>query len=253
VATDFDRDEKDWHVRNFVAEVFNGHVSLSIDGRSGPDNWIHIIGKIDGSDAGSLSRMIAPDRRPVITGSLVTSGDFWVDTDVDFFDTLAGTINLQIKDGVLDRFTMLSRVLGFIDLKSWLTAQIPDPTVHGLPFKTISGTLKGLKGDFYTDNLRLEGPVMDLAAKGHMQFGSSQVDMEVGAFPFNTANWIVHQIPIVGDNLGESTNGLVAAYFHVHGPFKDPSVAPMPITSVTEFVKKMLGLPINIIVPHTIK
>ena len=253
LSTDFSRDATDWHVRNFSADGFKGHVSLAIDGRTGEDNWIHVIGAIAESDISSLFSMIDPAKPPSLTGKLSAKGDFWVNTDTDFFDTLAGTINLQAADGVLDRFTLLSRVLALIDLKSWLTAKILDPTVAGLPFNTISGDFKGVKGDFYTDDLRLDGPVMDIGASGDIQFGSSQVDMEVGVFPFKTANWIIHQIPIVGTNLAEGSSGLVAAYFHVHGPFKDPTVMPKPITSVTEFVKKMLGLPINIIKPNTIK
>jgi hypothetical protein len=79
------------------------------------------------------------------------------------------------------------------------------------------------------------------------------MNMEIGLVPFNTANWIVSKIPIVGENLSGGSSGLVAAYFRVRGPVRNPTVIPMPITSVKEFVIKMLGLPINIIAPNTIK
>jgi uncharacterized protein YhdP len=166
---------------------------------------------------------------------------------------LAGTVNIDARDGVLNRFKVLARILSLIDLKSWLTAQLPNPLVSGLPFKTLSGTMKGTRGDFYTDNVRLEGPLMDISSKGQVNFGDGRIDLEVGLFPFQTANWIVHHIPIVGTHLANGTKGLVAAYFRVHGPFRDPTVTPKPITSTAEFVKKMLGLPINIIAPDTIK
>ena len=39
----------------------------------------------------------------------------------------------------------------------------------------------------------------------------------------------------------------------VTGPVSDPTIMPKPITSVAEFVKKTLGMPINIISPNTIK
>jgi len=253
VGTDFTRDATDWHITNFVADVFKGRVNLAIAGHTGEDNWIHIMGTIADMESGSIFLMIDPAKRPTMIGKVHATGDLWANTDTDFFDTLAGTISLQVIDGTLDRFTLLSRLLGLVDLKSWLTAQIPDPRVSGLPFKTVSGDFKGAKGDFYTENLRLDGPVMDLAASGDVQFGSGQIDMEIGVFPFTTASWIIHQIPIVGTNLAEGSSGLVAAYFHVSGPFRNPSIFPKPITSVTEFVKKMLGLPINIIAPNTIK
>jgi len=48
------------------------------------------------------------------------------------------------------------------------------------------------------------------------------------------------------------TNDLLAAYFDVYGPMTNPRVIPKPITSVAAFLTKTLGLPINIIRPHTI-
>lgn len=212
-----------------------------------------MVGKIANMDAGSPFLLSGETKQPPITGKLFVDGDLWANTDLDFFNTLGGTVALEAHDGTLNRFTLLTRILSLIDLKSWLTANFPDPRVAGLPFKQLSANLKGTGGDFYTDNLRLDGPAMNISAKGNVRFGDGQIDMELGLFPFNTANWIVHHIPIVGANLANGSKGLVAAYFHVHGSFRNPAVTPKPITSVTEFVKKMLGLPINIIAPNTIK
>ncbi len=253
VATDFSRDNTTWQVYNFAARVFAGALHLRIAGRTGPDNWIHMVGKIANMDAGSPFLLSGETKQPPITGKLFVDGDLWANTDLDFFNTLGGTVALEAHDGTLNRFTLLTRILSLIDLKSWLTANFPDPRVAGLPFKQLSANLKGTGGDFYTDNLRLDGPAMNISAKGNVRFGDGQIDMELGLFPFNTANWIVHHIPIVGANLANGSKGLVAAYFHVHGSFRNPAVTPKPITSVTEFVKKMLGLPINIIAPNTIK
>jgi len=61
------------------------------------------------------------------------------------------------------------------------------------------------------------------------------------------------KIPIIGERIGAGTGKLVAAYFQVRGPVSDPWILPKPITSVAEFVKKTLGMPINIIRPNTIK
>ncbi|HLW70273.1 MAG TPA: AsmA-like C-terminal domain-containing protein [Candidatus Binataceae bacterium] len=251
VATDFTKAGNDWHVSNFTATVLKGDVHLDIAGRS-RDDWIRIIGTIAGMDARLLSTLAAPGPRPILIGTLAANGDIWAHTDVDFFDSLGGTLSVRVTDGLVNRFKLLTRILGLIDLKSWLTAQV-DPLVTGVPFKALTADFLGAGGDFKTKNLLLDGPVVDITAHGDVQFGRERVNMEVGVFPFNTANWIVHQIPIVGGNLAGGTKGLVAAYFAVYGPLKDPTVLPKPVTSVAEFVKKMLGLPINIIVPNTIK
>jgi hypothetical protein len=60
-------------------------------------------------------------------------------------------------------------------------------------------------------------------------------------------------IPIIGTNMADSAGTVVAAYVHAYGPISDPSVTPMPITSVAEIIKKMLFLPINVIKPNTVQ
>jgi len=192
-------------------------------------------------------------KRSPLTGKLNATADLWANTDVNFFSTLAGDMKMKIADGSLDRFTLLTRILSFIDLKNWLTANFPDPRVSGIPFKTLTADFKGRSGDFYTNNLRLDGPVMDITANGNVELADGRMNMEVGLIPFNTANWIVEHIPLIGNNLARGSNGLVAAYFRVRGPIRNPSIMPKPITSVAEFVIRALSLPINIIKPNTVK
>jgi len=252
VSTDFMHNDTDWAVQNFTARAFEGRADLNITGRA-RDDWIHINGRLLGLNTASLFTLSGKIKHSPILGRLYATGDLWANTDVDFFNTLAGSAAVNVVDGTLDKFTLLTRVLGLLDLKNWITAQIPDPRAVGIPFKNLSATFKGQRGDFYTDDLRVEGPVMDITARGDIQFGDSTMDMELSLIPFNTANWIVKQIPIIGNNLASGSQGLVAAYFHVSGPVSDPKVMPKPITSVAEFVIKTLSLPINILAPHTIK
>ena len=155
----------------------------------------------------------------------------------------------------LDRWlpSKLSRLLELIDLRSWITAQVPDPRVSGLQFRTLTADFKGSDGIFYTDDLLLDGPVIDIVASGNVNLDQSTLDMKIGMIPFNTVNWLLSSIPIVGKNVAGGTKSIIAAYFNVRGPISDPSVTAAPITSVAELLKKTLGLPINLIRPDTIK
>jgi len=76
-----------------------------------------------------------------------------------------------LTDGVLHKFALLSRILGFVDLKTWLSAKVPDPRVNGVPFQTLKADFKGRDGDFYSDDLLLRGPVMNISALGHIRLG----------------------------------------------------------------------------------
>jgi len=248
---DFTRDA-DWHVYNCTARVFNGGITLDIFGRD-PDDWIHIKTQLADVDLGPLVSFSNPAKPPPIVGKLDANADVWADTNADFFETLAGTMRFVAKDGMLSRFKLLARVLSLIDLSRWLTARIPDPRVAGLPFDVLKASFAGSKGLFYTKDLVLTGPAMTISAVGNVNLGAGMIDMQLGVRPFSTVEKVVTAIPILGRGIADENNSLLAAYFHAHGPMRDPSVTVAPVTSIAEIIKRTLGLPINIIRPNTIK
>jgi hypothetical protein len=249
---DFDYDHGDWRVSNLAANAYKSKITLDLTGRK-KDDWIHMKGKVAHINVGPLFLLSGTRTQSPVTGTGWIAADLWADTDGDFFQTIGGSAALTLRDGVLNRMTLLSRLLGLIDLKSWLTANFPNPTESGLPFDTVFADLKGSNGAFLAENAILQGPVMDITANGTVDVGRNNLDLRVGMFPFTTVNWLLNKIPLIGENVAGGTTTLLAGYFHVTGPAGDPSVIPMPITSVAEFVKKTLGMPINLIRPNTIK
>ena len=242
---DFNREiNGDWHVRNFVATMFEGRAEMEFSGR-GRDDWINVKGRVNDVQVGPLFSLANPASEPPLSGRLKAKGDLWANANTDFFNTMAGTVSIEVTDGVLHKFALLSRILSFVDLKTWLSAKVPDPRVNGVPFQTLTADFKGRDGDFYCDNLLLRGPVMNISALGHMRLGDGNVDMQVGMVPFKTVNWLVAKVPLIGGGL--SSDHFVAAYFHVTGPLKNPHVVPQPITSVAYFLTNVLKVPLNII------
>jgi hypothetical protein len=251
IRTDFWRVNGDWKVYNFTANAFNGSADLEITGRA-KDDWIHIQGKTTNMDIGPMFLLSDDRKESPIVGKTWVAADLWADTNNDFFETLSGRAAVTVRDGMLHKFRLLSRMLSMIDLKSWLTAKV-DPTVDGLPFDTVFLDLKGDRGVFATDNFFLQGPVMTITADGDLNFVDNAMDIKVAAFPLSTFNWVLSKIPLIGDNVAGSAGTVVAAYFHAYGPVSDPTVRPMPITSVAEIIKKFLFLPVNVIKPNTVK
>jgi hypothetical protein len=242
---DFHREiNGDWNVRNFVATMFEGRAEMEFSGR-GRDDWINVKGRVNDVQVGPLFSLANPAGQPPLSGRLRARGDLWANSNTDFFNTMAGTMSIEVSDGVLHKFALLSRILGFVDLKTWLSAKVPDPRLNGVPFQTLTADFKGRDGDFYSDDLLLRGPVMNISALGHMRLGDSNVDMQVGMVPFKTVNWLVAKVPLIGGGL--SSDHFVAAYFHVTGPLSNPHVVPQPITSVAYFLTNVLKLPLNII------
>ena len=250
--TDFKYRAGDWSVDNLTASSYGGHLAINLAGRQ-KDDWMHMFGKLQNLNVGPLFLLSHKITRAPMSGHLDVTGDLWADTSSDFFATMSGTAILKIRDGNLDKFTLLSRLLELIDLRSWLTAKIPDPRVSGIQFRTASADFKGVGGRFYTDDLFMEGPAIDIVASGYVNLDDSTLDMKIGMIPFSTVNWLLSNIPLVGKNVAGSTKSIIAAYFNARGPISNPRVTPAPITSVAELLKKTLGLPINLIKPDTIK
>ena len=250
--TDFKYRNGDWSVDNLTATSMGGRVAFNIVGRQ-KDDWIHMFGKLQNLNLASLFLLNRKATRSPMTGHLDVTGDLWADTDADFFATMAGTTILKMRDGNLDKFPLLSRLLELIDLRSWLTANVPDPRVSGLQFRTVNADFKGDNGVFFTDDLVLDGPVIDIVASGNVNLDQSTLDMKIGMIPFNSVNWALSHIPLVGKNVAGSTKSIISAYFNARGPITNPRVTVAPITSVAEIFKKTLGLPINLIRPDTIK
>jgi len=251
VGANYRYDHGDWFVRDFKAESLGGHVAMSISGRR-KDDWINMRGNFTQIDGASLMRLIKKSERPEITGKIDFDGDLSADTDNDFFTTLAGKLSLNAQRGVIAKFRLLSLILGTIDLKNWLTASVPDPRIAGLPFDTLTATFAGSQGVFRTDDLILKGPVMDMGAQGTLNVDASTMDMTIEMVPFNSVNWLVSKIPLVGTHLAAGTK-VFAAYFRARGPISDPHVTVKPFTSAAELLKKILGLPINILRPNTVR
>jgi len=250
VSTDFSRANDHWLVNNFKANSLGGKIALNVSGVSA-NEWINARGSVTGINTASIGTLM-DESHPALSGALDGNFNIWGNTDTDFFHTLNGTISLQVSHGLVRRLALLTRILSFINLKNWLTAHLPNPRIAGVPFDTITADFKGHNGNMYTGNFRLNGPLMLISAKGNLNLGENTMNMEIGLIPFVTYNWLLTKIPLVGKNIAEGTDDLLAAYFHVYGPFANPKVIPKPITSVAEFLAKTLSLPINIIRPNTI-
>jgi uncharacterized protein YhdP len=252
LKTDFFRDADTWHVYNMELDTFDGHAIVELSGRA-KDDWIHMQGHIEEAKLGPLLMLASSPDPPIVTGLLQANADLWANTNTDFFATLSGNGSFVLHDGVVKRLRLLSRMLATIDLTTWLTANIPDPRVAGVPYRTLVGSFAGSEGDFYTGDIVLNGPAMGITSNGSVNVGRKTLDIHVGMYPFSTMDKVIGFIPIIGKLLAPPETGLFGAYFRVYGPVANPTIVPSPIRSVSEILKRTLGLPINILRPDTIK
>ncbi len=250
LKANFKRDATDWRVFDINADTLGGHLTMDLSGRK-RDDWVHIRTRAEDLDANQIQALT--NSQTMLTGRLTAEGDLWADTNDDFFSTLAGSVAATVRNGVLFKLKILSRMLSLVDVSEWLNANVPDPRVNGVPFTTITASFTGEGGIFRTNDFMLDGPVMKITAVGQVNVAQSALDVIVGMRPFQLLDTVFNKIPLIGPRLAQSQAGIVSAYFHVNGPISDPTVLPAPITSISHMLIKTLAIPINILIPETIK
>ncbi len=250
LTANFKRDATDWRVFDINADTLGGHLTMDLSGRK-RDDWVHIRTRAQDLDADQIQAL--SNSQTVLTGRLTAEGDLWADTNDDFFSTLAGSVAATVQNGVLLKLKILSRMLSLVDVSEWLNANVPDPRVNGVPFKTITASFTGEGGIFRTNDFLLDGPVMKITAFGQVNVAQSALDVTVGMRPFQLLDTVFNKIPLIGSRLAQSQDGIVSAYFHITGPISDPTVLPAPITSISHMLIKTLAIPINILIPETVK
>ena len=78
-----------------------------------------------------------------------------------------------------------------------------------------------------------------LSLVGAFDLNTSRMGTVVGVAPFRRVGRIIKQIPILGPIVtGGEEGSLITNYYKVEGPFSDPKVESIPLTSVS---KKVLG------------
>jgi|GEM_PF-3135852 hypothetical protein len=251
LQADFSRGYNKWRVSNMRADALGGQITMEVNGRHS-DDWVDVGARLIGVQAAAL-QSLAGWHQAILTGRVDGQCSLTADTDNDFFQTLAGDFSVQVRDGLLKRFTLLSRMLSLVDISAWLNARVPDPRVAGVPFQSITANFKGSEGLFATDDFLLDGPVMKITAVGKLYLVDSTLDMQVGMRPFQLLDTVFSKIPLIGQRLAASQSGIVAAYFHVTGPVANPKVVPAPITSISKLLIGTLAIPINLIRPGTVR
>ncbi|GEM_PF-5971909 len=245
VELDFERHGQKWKVYNLKGLAYGGNFQLEVRGRS-EDDILNIILRLSRIDVAWLLASLGEGSKPVLSGSLDASAELVGDTNDNFRETVSGKASFYDRNGTVYRLVLLSRLLSTMSVSGVLRGRLPDPFVEGIPFRVLKGSFTIKDGTMHTENVVLDGPVMRMSAFGNVYLPSNTLDLTVGVMPFNMLDKLLNMIPVLGTGVAKH-DSLLAFYFNVRGRAADPSVAPAPLTSVTNVLKKILTLPVNII------
>jgi AsmA-like C-terminal region/AsmA family/Protein of unknown function len=160
---------------------------------------------------------------------------------------LNGAFNLRIEDGIIRRMRVIVQILNLLDLSRWFTLQLPDLTKDGIRFRSITGDFKITKGVYETQNLIVDSNDLRMTGAGRIDVPKDEVDFVVAVRPFAGIDTAINYIPLIGRGLAAIKNSFLVAAFSIKGSIDDPTIAPAPLSTLSEVFFGVLGIPKNLI------
>ncbi|KIH77057.1 AsmA-like C-terminal region [Geoalkalibacter ferrihydriticus] len=214
-------------------------------GQDGQAPRLRVSGSVLEGDAEALHRS-QTQLRGLISGKL--RGAFYLEgAGNNFWPSARGGLNIEVREGTLYRFPVLSKIFSLLNVSQIFTFRLPDMSREGMPFNTLSANLVLRDGRLNTEDLLIDSNAMNLSLVGEVNLVEDTIDAVIGLKPLRTVDRIVTKIPIAGWLLAGEEEALVTVHFRVQGPRSDPGVTAVPITSLSEKVfgifRRVLGLP----------
>jgi hypothetical protein len=158
-----------------------------------------------------------------------------------FIEQAEVDLEARFEDGTLER---LPAILALARLPSLQGVR----ALFGLalPYDSITAHFKIQQGMLRTENFLLQGPELRVLAAGEIDLYSPdlQADMTVALLFLQTIDWVIGQLPIVGDLILGKDSNLFALYFRLEGPWRTPTarlVTPEAIQTPTDWATKVIG------------
>jgi hypothetical protein len=190
------------------------------------------------------------NQKNIVRGKL--RGDFYLsgETGPNYLPSSYGNFSIQIHDGVLHKFPVLSKVFSLMNVSQIFAFQLPDMDIEGMPFDTLSANFNLDKGLLKTDDLKIQSEAMNQLYIGGFNLVDKEIDLLVTIHPLGTVDKIISHIPVAGWLLTGEDKALLTASFSLSGKVGDASVMPMPLDTLTKptigLLRRTLGLPFKL-------
>ena len=164
--------------------------------------------------------------------------------------SLRGPAEMTLKDGRINKMTVLSRIFSYLNVTELLRGKVPDLGKTGFPYRTFAIRGEMRDGKFLLGEATMDAPSMGIAATGEVDLMKREADLKVLVSPFGTVDAIVRMIPVVRYILGGT---LVSIPVAVRGDLDDLKVTPLDPAAVGEelmgIVGRTLKVPFRVISP----
>ena len=238
------------HPLDFHSGPGYGNGQVLVVSEPGQPSLLKISAHLENFDAEAVSKELLRYGH-LVSGAL--RGDFYLEgrTGKTFLPTSRGEFNVEIRKGVLKKFSALSKVFSILNVSQLFSLKLPDMATDGMPFERATGTVHMHKGLLTSENIWVDSEAMNLSVVGTMDLVKKKTDTVLGVKPLGTVDKIITHIPIAGYILAGEDKALVTAYFDIKGDIQDPVVEAVPMASISNkakgIFKRIFGLPEKVI------
>jgi hypothetical protein len=164
-------------------------------------------------------------------------------------ESLSGGLRLEIENGVIERFNILSKIFSVLNVSQLLKGRLPDLTTKGLPFHQITANFHVKDGVATTDDFLVDSDSMRITLIGKIDLGKNLVDARIGVHPLVTIDTILRSVPIAGYILTGEDKGFISYFYEVKGSLDNPKIDAIPFKIVEEstwgIIKRLLQTPLK--------
>jgi uncharacterized protein involved in outer membrane biogenesis len=152
---------------------------------------------------------------------------------------LGGRLSFNLKDGRINTGWLLNGAVKLFDLTVDPKTVAERDKQFNNGYLHIFGNFSIVNGVAHTKKFLYEEKAQRLSLVGSFDLNDSSMDTVVGVAPFRRVGRVIEKIPLLGDILtAGKENSLITTYHKIDGPFSDPKVESVPLTSIS---KKILG------------
>ncbi|MGC8657516.1 MAG: AsmA-like C-terminal domain-containing protein [Desulfomonilaceae bacterium] len=140
-----------------------------------------------------------------------------------------GTLNIDLRDGIIYKFDILSKIFSLINLGSLMRGHLPDIVGHGLPFQRITWKSEVFDNKWIFKDLRLFSDAARIDASGMYFSDQNRIDFKVKVSPLVGLDAIVSGL---FGNLITKDGKILTTTFRIRGLYSSPDIRLEPFENL---------------------
>jgi hypothetical protein len=192
------------------------------------------------------------NQKDLITGKFDLQGGMEAVADLHHLkNAFVGTLEFKAGDGRIYRLNLLAKILALLNVTELLRGKVPDVIEEGFRYDKLESHVEINNGSVLvlSDGI-LDAPSMKLIFEGDVDLKQQTIDLTILVAPFQTINFIIEHIPLVGGILGGS---LYAIPLRAEGELNDPKIRLLSSSEISsrliDTMKRTLQIPVELIKP----